>query len=75
MPTTPLQVFIPGLDNSGLKVCLRPWGQLGAGREEGVVPFCRDTAVVLVNGERLWGKARTATLDPVDLLALPAISA
>lgn len=35
MPTTPLQVFIPGLDNSGLKVCLRPWGQLGAGREEG----------------------------------------
>lgn len=31
------------------------------------MPFCRDATVVLVNVERLWGKARTATLEPRGL--------
>lgn len=42
---------------------LGPWGQLGRGGGGGGA-FRRDTVVVLVNGERLWGKARTATLTP-----------
>lgn len=33
----------------------------------GWVPFCRDATVVLVNVERLRGKARTATLEPRGL--------